>query len=230
MATVSLLHFDGNLTDTSGKIWTPNGGLAASTAQIKFGSGSAYFNGSQYLSTPDSSYFNFGTNNFTIDYWIFQTARGTYDVSFSFGSNSGYNIYTSVGTESGLCWLIGVGGTEWNIRIATGIIPSLNTWHHHAFIRYGNTFSLYLDGVSQGSATSVVSIGNYGYPVFLGSQNGSGSPAQYITGYIDEFHIDNTTALWTSNFTPPTHAYSPSIQQYPPGGILSYLPRSLERL
>lgn len=37
--TKSLLHFDGNITDESGKTWTAYGGAATSGTQKKFGSG-----------------------------------------------------------------------------------------------------------------------------------------------------------------------------------------------
>src|SRR3990172_8980810 len=71
--TVSLLHGDGvdgstTFTDEDGRIWTPSGNAQIDTAQKKFGTGSMLFDGTgDYISTPDSIDFFFGTENFTVD-------------------------------------------------------------------------------------------------------------------------------------------------------------------
>jgi len=70
---VSFLHFDGDLTDTSGKIWTPSGTAAASTVRNKTGSGSLYLDGGSYLSGPTTADFDFGSGDFTIDWWEYRT-------------------------------------------------------------------------------------------------------------------------------------------------------------
>ena len=75
--TKSLLHFDGNLTDESGKTWTAYGGAATSTAQKKFGTHALYLDGTDdYINTYGSSDFAFGTGDFTVEHIIDESLFG----------------------------------------------------------------------------------------------------------------------------------------------------------
>ena len=50
---------------------TANGDVHHSTTQSKFGSSAIYFDGNgDYLSIPDSEDWNFGSGDFTIDFWV----------------------------------------------------------------------------------------------------------------------------------------------------------------
>ena len=74
--TKLMLHTEGSgatFTDSAtSKTVTANGNVTQTTAQYKFGSKSAVFNGStDYLSLADSDDWNFGTGDFTIEAWIY---------------------------------------------------------------------------------------------------------------------------------------------------------------
>lgn len=73
-------------------------------------------------------------------------------------------------------------------------------FHHIAFVRKGNRFMLFVDGVA------MIDITNNKVSV-LGS-NRTKNIITWIddTRLIDEFRISDV-ARWTSNFTPPTKPY-----------------------
>jgi hypothetical protein len=59
----------------NGKIVTANGDAKISTAQSKFGGASALFDGTgDYLSSADDSSLEMGTNDFTIEGFIYPTS------------------------------------------------------------------------------------------------------------------------------------------------------------
>jgi hypothetical protein len=68
---VSLLLDGQSLTDKSQNNFTvTNSSAAINTAEFKYGNSSIYFNGSSFVSVPDSSAFSFGTGDFTIETWL----------------------------------------------------------------------------------------------------------------------------------------------------------------
>ena len=70
--TKLLIHGD-SIGDATGKTVTANGNAAATTAQYKFAEvgNSILFGGTgDYLTLADSDDWNFGADNFTIDFWV----------------------------------------------------------------------------------------------------------------------------------------------------------------
>lgn len=121
--TVSLLHFDGGLTDETGKVWTAQNGAAINTTQSKFGESSLYLNGTnQYLATLGSTDFDFGSGDFTIDWWEYRTATNanvtifTRDYTVAMGEYLPYQIGASDGAI--VCVNISSGNTAWDIADA----------------------------------------------------------------------------------------------------------------
>ena len=77
---------------------------------------------------------------------------------------------------------------------------SKNRWHHVAACRSGNTIRMFVDGVMYGSGTTInVDIKNSTDPLWIG---------RVVDGYwnkhISNARVVNGTALYTSNFTPPS--------------------------
>lgn len=164
---------------------------------------SALFNSANNpsLTIPANSVLTLGTNNHTIEFWMYQTSRNTYAVSFSYGNTSYFatnNYYMDVG-ENGLGFVVGNGSGNWAINVNGGAARSLNTWHHYAIVRNGTTFTLYINGTSVGSATSSTNITAQGDVFRIGN-----TTTYPINGYISNFRFVNGTAVYTSNFTPPT--------------------------
>ena len=88
-----------------------------------------------------------------------------------------------------------------SVYAVTGTTPiRLNAWSHFAYTRSGNTFELFLDGISQGTQTS--SNNASANSDFRFGENSDG--ARDLQGYLSNVRVLKGTALYTSNFIPPT--------------------------
>ncbi|MCX8132153.1 MAG: fibronectin type III domain-containing protein, partial [Clostridia bacterium] len=210
--TKALLHFDGangskSFTEESGKAVTAYGDAQISTAQSKFGGSSAYFDGSgDYLSITNSTDFDFGNGNFTIDWWDYVIAKGD---NMSAIARTGVNTWEAFAV---ICYggnyklFMSSNGSSWDIasNVDMGVIP-LNTWTHWAISRNGNTFYIFKNGNLVTSFTSSLSLVVQNNNLQIG-----GRETKIFNGYIDELRISKGIARWTSNFTPPVDKYYPN--------------------
>tara|TARA_R100001594_G_scaffold27024_1_gene51756 strand:- start:1352 stop:3409 length:2058 start_codon:yes stop_codon:yes gene_type:complete len=186
---------------------TVTGGVDHSFTQAKFNNSSIYFDGTNdSLDIANSSDFDFGTGNFTFEFWVYKTATGKMAIfeTRSSGDNEGFNLeFNSTGN----------GAFEWyDTSIASGNdLPrdpnaiTLNTWTHYAVVRNGSTCTMYKNGTSVGTPKDVGS----------NSQNSAGTPTigesaggiNDFQGYLDEIRL-SSTARYTSNFTAPTSPFT----------------------
>ena len=163
--------------------------------------GSVVFDGSgDYLQiTPDED-FAFGNSDFTIETWAYfdtvsassgqiyegrpSGTQGAY-VSLYFSADNTFSFYTDSA-----------------VKISGTVIAS--RWYHIALVRNSGTTTLYLDGISQGTYSDSQSyLVRTDGPIIGVSRSGSGNP---LDGYLSNYRILKGTALYTSDFTPPTHA------------------------
>ena len=94
--------------------------------------------------------------------------------------------------------------------VTSGIAVPVSQWSHVAVTRRENTFTLWINGASVGTASSTLSItSRY---VSVGGQKSQSS--YFSTGYIDELRISKGVARWTSNFTPPTAPYASALIRF----------------
>jgi hypothetical protein len=207
--TKLLLHLNTDFTDSSAsaRALTKYGTASIDTSVKKLGTGSLKLDGSGYLSTPDSGDWNFGPDDFTIDFWAnFRSVAA--DSSFFQqrvdDSNRVYFIW--VKPENRLYFWIRSGGTI-IAQYRYPLYPVANRWYHIAIIRNGTTCKIAVDGVMTGTieATAIGSRASPDLPAAfsIGYENGNG----YFNGWIDEFRVSKGVARWTSNFTPPTEEY-----------------------
>ena len=187
---------------TSNHTITAVGNSTASTfSPYRHGGYSTYFDGTgDYLNLNGDAEFAFGTNDFTVEFWVYLTAlNGSLTMFCDFRGSSGNGLYTALflNTDSTL--------TYWHqggSRITSTATIPLNAWSHIALTRSGYDVKLFINGQQEGSTfTNSLSqlVGTNG-PSF-GNDN-SGSFA--LIGYMSDIRILNGTAAYTSNFTPPT--------------------------
>ena len=71
--TKSLLHFDDNISNSKNLVFTMHGNPKIKSDKFAIGTRSLYLDGSSYLnvSSPD---FNFGTGDFTIEFYAYPTS------------------------------------------------------------------------------------------------------------------------------------------------------------
>lgn len=176
--------------------------------------GSGYFDGTgsgtaaDYLTVPDNPVFDFGSGSWTVEGWFYRTGGGTrtgqvvYNQSVN-AAASDSALFLGAGSD-GLSIYISTSGSAWTNNIETGVAPTLNAWSHVVWQRNGNTLEIYLNGTLQtvvsGSASFSGTIFNSTRSVEIGSQGGS----SLLNGYLSGLRAIKGTAVYTSNFTPPT--------------------------
>jgi hypothetical protein len=215
--TKLMLHMnvtDGSttFTDEIGKTVTANGNAQIDTAQSKFGGASGLFDGTgDYLSTPDSADWYFGTGDFTIDFWVrFNALPTTGDEAAIYAqrvdgtSQVFLEIYNNGGTYQ---WYLESDGGSAQIQIFKNAISlSTNTWYHVAVVRSGSSFYIFQDGTQCGTTyTSSASMADVAESLLIGKR----AYGLFFNGWLDEFRVSKGIARWTSNFTPPTQEYAP---------------------
>jgi hypothetical protein len=158
--------------------------------------GSIFFNGiNQYLTVPANTALNL-TADFTVEAWAYATTTtNSADQVFNYGDLI-FMLY-----HQGTTWTVEVGNGASNYFTLSGT-ASLNAWHHFAITRSTNTYTFWIDGVLAATATNSNAPSTSG-ALYIG-QTATIVRAEYFTGYISNFRIVKGTAVYTSNFTPPT--------------------------
>jgi hypothetical protein len=212
-ANVSLLlHGDGTdgsttFTDSSSNNATMvvSGTVSNSTTESKFGSGSILFGGDRdWIYPSDHTPFIFGTNDFTIEMWIypfdFNVGRHLYDDR---AGGNGAHITWQIGSD-GLLYYIANAAVQ---RVGTTVVPT-NTWSHVALCRSGNSTKMFLNGVQESTTyndttdyTTVSGKPRIGANSFLTNESLD------FYGYMDDIRITKGVARYTANFTPPTEPF-----------------------
>jgi hypothetical protein len=182
---------------------TPNGDVRvtafspfAPTAVYDVGTngGSGYFDGTgDYLSVASNAAFAVGTGDFTIDFWIYPE-RFTSETPI-------FKAYAS--NPQNYDFRLGTGGSAAFIYYETGYNSSINVrlreWTHIAITRQSGSIRGFINGVQGITATNSNNVGNV--PMRLGTDQLANN--MYL-GYISNFRLTKGSALFTSNFTPPT--------------------------
>ena len=174
---------------------------ASDTATI----GSGYFDGSgDYLSVPANAANNYGTGDFTIEYWLYPTSHPSFVYLISQSSSTDY-APVLVGLSSGRPSLaVSSTGSTWTINTFVATALTLNTWSHVATVRSGNKWSVYVNGVENVlAASTAVTPYTSSDPLGIGSEVTGPINYPYV-GYLSNVRIVKGTAVYTSAFTPPT--------------------------
>src|SRR3990172_3595739 len=199
----------------AGKTVTTNGNAQIDTAQGKFGGTSGLFDGSgDYLTVPDSDDWSFGSENFTIDFWVrWNSLPASGNIQEFLGHRTDFNndVDFRIWNDSGTYRLgiIGKSGGIDYINLQGAASLSINTWYHIAFVRSGSNTTIYLDGTSIATVSSSYTYADYtgllyiaDHPDHLFNVN------KEFNGWLDELRISKGIARWTSDFTPTTEAYT----------------------
>jgi len=185
-----------------------------STSVKKYGAGSLDLNGTdEFVSYSNSDAYQFGSGDFTIEAWVYQTAAA--------GSSAGdrHPIVARMQHSTDRSWHIGIvensGAQALQFSFTTdgssstqyefGGDVTINNWHHVAVVRNGSTVTCYLNGTALGTTGNIGSSTIYaGYSNLTVGYRGLSN--QYFQGYIDDLRIIKGYALYTSNFVAPTSA------------------------
>jgi len=210
LAFHSYLAYAGTTTHTV----TAYGNAQIDTAQSKFGGASGLFDGAgDYLTTPDSDDWAFGTGDFTIDTWVRFNAlpsTNTHAILFCQYVDSSNLYYLSLRNDAGTYYFFYYcvsGGSPVVAVAGTSFSPATATWYHAELIRNGNSWYIAKDGTLSSATTDSDAIPNLAGTVYVG-QFGTYAVPHNINGWLDELRVSKGIARHTSNFTPPTSAYT----------------------
>ena len=171
--------------------------------------GSTYFDGTgDYLRIPDNAALQFGSGNWTVEFWAYLSTIGTYRSFFSKVNDDGYYNGVCILTNASGDLIITAtnNGAAWQLAGATLYAGALTTgrWQHIAIVRNSNTITGYVNGVAGGTPQTLSgTVNDTGASFFIGSSNGV-SAGQKMDGYISDFRFVKGTAVYTTAFTPPT--------------------------
>ncbi|MBU1888430.1 MAG: hypothetical protein KKB46_04470, partial [Candidatus Omnitrophica bacterium] len=161
----------------------------------------------------DSDDWDFGTGDFTIDFWIHPTAldNSVHFINQFVQDGADWDGWGMRFTTSGENPTVRLGLYDNNnpsiLQIDASSTIKNNTWHHLAFVRNGNTVYIYQDGNLIGSGAYSGSWTNPTTDLFIGGEDSKFNSYNF-TGYIDDLRISKGIARWTANFTPPTAPHS----------------------
>jgi len=163
----------------------------------------ASFNGTnQYLSFGNLTNLQMGTGDYTVEFWIYQNSVSTGQVLMEIGRvnasslTPGFQFYET----GGIIYVYG-GSADNTLLITSGSTQVASTWYHIALTRASSSTKLFINGTQSGS--TVTDTTNYNQAYTWIGVNGGGASA-WLNGYISNVRVIKGTALYTSNFTPPT--------------------------
>jgi hypothetical protein len=198
--TQLLLNYtNGGITDAAAKnVFETVGSAQISTAQSKFGGSAMAFDGTaDYLVSPNSSLMQLGSENFTIEGWVNFNLKADWAI-VSKGLEWSLN-----GDSNRWVWQVNAGTVPANAFVIA-FVPTVGQWYHFACVRNGSTTTMYINGSSIGSGTSI-NITNSTGVVYVGRY--ALSTGYDLNGYINDLRITKGYARYTANFTPPTQAF-----------------------
>lgn len=216
---VSLHHFEGanastTIVDETGKIWTSATSAQISTTQKKFGNSSCSIANSanSKFSSPESTDFNFGTDEFTISVWVYNTVatntihRNIITKRNSWGATTcAWTLmrYANTGIYKFEGWSGGSNGS--NFGADFGTTPgALNTWEFLTVSRKGAYLYLGLNGKIVNKAYFPHNIDDTSsLPIIIGNEGQSNANMQFA-GFIDELKIVKGAAIYTEDHALPT--------------------------
>lgn len=202
--TLFMLHMNGADTSTGfideiGATWTATNQAQIDTDQYVFGGASGMFDGSDDARTGDNAKWDVGTGDWT------------FDTRFRLRTVTGGQRFFDRSTDMTIRFQDDVGGGDEGINVVLegtqydfkGTIVA-DTWYHLAVVRASNNLYVFLNGTQIGVTTATTKDIQGSGGIAVGGEQSSGDD---VDGWQDEVRW-TTTPIWTSNFTPPSAAYT----------------------
>lgn len=186
---------------------TAYGGAAVDTAIVKNGTGSLLLDGvDDYLDSPDSDDWSFGSSPMTIELWAYFPTLGSVEILVSqwlAASSSQSFLFYKHSTNVIKIGLYDASSTYRETQGTTSL--SANTWYHIAATYDGTDLRLFLDGNLE-TTLAINGFRNIVHPLNIGRS----VPSSFGESQIDSLRITKGVARYTSSFTPPTGPFPTS--------------------
>ena len=221
------LPFDSDIQDASANNHTVTAVSSAdiSSTQAKFGGNSLLLNGtSQYLTVANDADFQFGTEDFTIEAWVYQSTAAGSDAA------DRHNVVSRMASSSNRSWSIDIRQDGGQQRIVFGFSENgsnateikfdcevpYGSWHHIAIVRFRDQLLGFLDGVNlDGAISGHLSSFDASVDIYAGTSDLAigyrGLSTQYFQGFIDDLRISKGVARYTKSFIPPSQAVGATL-------------------
>ena len=198
-----LLHMDGSNGSTTFVDKSPlalavaaNGSAAVSTAQKLFGTGSlSASTAANYLTVAHNAGLSMGSSDFSIEAAVYFKAApaSAGEYIFSKWSTAGAtDEYTLYATNTYMAFSFrSTGGSDF--RTCSGAFTfAAGQWYQVGVKRFGNVFSVWVDGVQIGAATLAFTLNSSSTAATVGRINGS--TAYGCNAYVDELRVTKGVA------------------------------------
>lgn len=201
-SVASLLHFGGSdgsttFTDQKSITWTPAGNAQIDTGLSKFGGSSLLLDGSgDYISASDVSLI-IGTQDYTIEAWLYRNTSSTANIISWSGNNA---LYANAGSDT---IILQHGGT--NKATSGASTFAIGSFISVAISRIGTTTYLIVNGsdVHSFADSTNFAAGDFN----IGRRSGS---ANMFNGSVDEFRVTIGVGRYSGAYTPATTAFPDS--------------------
>ena len=88
-----------------------------------------------------------------------------------------------------------------SLRTLSNETVNRESWNHIALVKNAGIIRLYINGIQESATITQSANFGQGSNVYIGQYHAGGQP---YTGYVSDVRVVNGTAIYTSNFTPPT--------------------------
>lgn len=192
------------ITDRVGKTVYAQGNAKLSTSQKKFGTASLILDGTgDYATVASQPDFNFGTADFTVEFWIYRNNTSAVEGLLDFRTSSNQSAGFLYANGTSLYYYV----SGANRITAAAALPSASTWYHVAYSRESGNTKLFVNGIQVGStwtdATDYIQA-----PLVIGSNYTHDAS---VNGNFDDLRITKGVAKYTGAFTPPEAALTSDL-------------------
>jgi len=191
-------------------------GSVTTVAQSPFaGGGNSYSfpnSSTSYIYAAGQNGFAFGTGDFTVEWFQYETDSNSFPRIFWYGAGS---ALFGVSIESGAFYL-------WSyapVALKTGLSQK-NAWRHFAVVRISGRVYLYYNGVIQnsGGTANTANITTSAPNNFVWGAKPGGLASEQYGGFMTNMRIVKGLGVYTGDFTVPTSALTGIAAANPYGG------------
>jgi hypothetical protein len=199
--------------DLKGHVVSVSGNAKLSTAQSPVSTGSSlYLDGQDspgtYLSIPDSEDWHWGSNPYTVEFWLYIVALKAYSTWLFVQSNNTTSTVAPLKLSLSSAGKILVDGSSNNsgwvfTALETSSALSTGTWYHIEASDNGTTFNVFVDGVVKATRASWPKT-DYAYPLCIGGGISTAVSDKESNVYIGPVRVTKGVCRHTAGFSIPT--------------------------
>ena len=192
------------------------GPAVTTAAQSPFvGGGNSYVFSSSttsYITTPGSEDWAVGTDDFTVEWFSYQTTLSQFQRIFTVGDFPSIKIGVSIESGTFYYW------ANNSFRYSSSGASTINTWIHWAVVRSSGVTKIYKNGTQLGSQiTDTNNITDNSTTFVVGNTNTFATNAALV-GNLTNFRWVKGLAVYTGAFSVPTSALTATANANPYGG------------